>query len=181
MFIYLVTNTVNNKTYVGLTRKTLEHRFRYHCYTAGYGSQTILHKAIRKYGVESFTVTLLETVNDESLLDDAERRWIAELKPEYNMTSGGGGGDNSAHIDYSNYKWHGEHNPMFGKRGADSPNFGKKRTAESKQRSAESAYAKSRSKPIEINGVTYRSVRHAAQSINRSEKYVRRHGKFSNT
>ena len=99
MFIYRITNTVNGKFYVGKTTKTLEERLQRHFYSAKYGSQTYLHRAIRKHGHDKFIVEQLESnVND---LDEAEERYIAELNPHYNMTTGGEGGDTS---DSPNFK-----------------------------------------------------------------------------
>jgi group I intron endonuclease len=176
MFIYLVTNLVNHKTYVGQTTKSVEHRFRHHCYSAGGGSNTLLHKAIRKYGVASFQVTILEVVTED--INAREVAWIAKLSPEYNMTKGGEGGDTSAYIDYSKFKWHGEHNPMYGRRGKDNPNYGKKRSEESKHRSSISEYALKRSRPVVYDGISYPSVRKCAIAIGRSDKFVRKNGTF---
>lgn len=61
-FIYLITNKVNGKRYVGQTSKTVEERFRDHiedCYTTKYNNRP-LYKAIKKYGVNNFTIEVLE-------------------------------------------------------------------------------------------------------------------------
>ena len=54
---------------------------------------------MRKYGVDVFTAELLE-YNIQDDLDGRERYWIQTLKPEYNMTEGGEGGDTSSSPKY---------------------------------------------------------------------------------
>lgn len=92
MIIYCIKNIVNNKIYIGKTTKTLTERFNSHLSSAKYGSNSILHKAIRKYGVDNFKLSIIESViQNESILNDREIFWIKKFKPEYNMTSGGEG------------------------------------------------------------------------------------------
>lgn len=54
--IYLIRNLVNGKGYVGKTQVTVAERFRNHKYDAKRGSICPLHRAMRKYGVECFSV-----------------------------------------------------------------------------------------------------------------------------
>ncbi len=94
MNIYLITNTVNQKRYVGKTQKTIQARWKYHLREARYGSETHLHRAVRKYGVESFVVEPIDTAISVKELNEKERHWIAEYKTMefgYNMTPGGEG------------------------------------------------------------------------------------------
>ena len=92
MYIYQITNTVDGKIYIGKTTKTIEERFQRHAYNANAKSQTHLHRAIRKYGTEAFTITELESgFNSEDDLNEAEIRYISDLSPQYNMTEGGEG------------------------------------------------------------------------------------------
>lgn len=122
--IYLVTNLINGDRYIGKTSKTLEERWYYHCKTAEYGSDTYFHKAIRKYGSENFKVEFLCDG-----LDDEEIKAISIHQPEYNMTSGGGGGDTSNSPNYiaamRNRNYNGPNNPNYGKVGVLNPKFGK--------------------------------------------------------
>lgn len=89
--IYIATNKINGKRYVGKTDTTLDKRWYKHNKDVEYGSQRHFHRAIRKYGKENFTFELLEDCSSE-LNNEREVFWIAELKPEYNMTKGGDGG-----------------------------------------------------------------------------------------
>ncbi len=92
MYIYLITNTVNGKQYVGQTRQSVRERFRWHM-AAYERTTTPLARAVRKYGPESFTVTVLEKCSTIEQLGDAEARWIHELgtlAPNgYNVRPGG--------------------------------------------------------------------------------------------
>ena len=76
-FIYKITNTINQKCYVGQTVKTLEKRFSQHKnnYTKPYFQQIVLYKAFKKYGIENFTFEEVEEVSNE-LLDEREKYWI---------------------------------------------------------------------------------------------------------
>lgn len=89
--IYIITNNLTKDCYIGKTINDLSVRFYQHTKQAEYGSQTHLHRAFRKYGSENFSITLLEDCPPE-INNDRERHWIANLKPEYNMTEGGDGG-----------------------------------------------------------------------------------------
>jgi group I intron endonuclease len=124
--IYLITNTVNGKRYIGKTSRTIEVRWYHHCKNAEYGLDNYLYKAIRKYGKDNFTI---EYLCDG--LDEEEVVMIEAYSPEYNMTKGGDGGDTSNSPRYQegmirrrSYK--GENNPNYGKCGELSPKYGKK-------------------------------------------------------
>lgn len=90
-FIYLVTNIKNSKRYVGKTKNTVYQRLKEHFSVSRRGNvKTVFCRAIRKYGEESFVVTILEQAPLECLAE-REAHYIASLKPEYNMTGGGEG------------------------------------------------------------------------------------------
>jgi len=100
--IYLITNLVNGKQYVGYTEKTPLERFDVHCQSAFRDSQSYFHKAIRKYGRKHFIVECLyQTKDKEHALKEMEEHFIREYNTHfiegvgYNMTYGGQGGDNS--------------------------------------------------------------------------------------
>jgi group I intron endonuclease len=90
-FVYKATNLVNGKFYIGATDKTVAQRARVHFQKASFGQKSKFYTAIRKYGKSSFEfVTLEECVDFFSALE-REAATIKMLKPEYNLTSGGGG------------------------------------------------------------------------------------------
>lgn len=95
-YIYKITNDINDKIYVGQTINTLEQRFYKHCWEAKQDCRNTspLHLAIKKYGKEHFTISLLEEcANDQ--LDAREIYWIKYYNSYscdgYNATIGGKG------------------------------------------------------------------------------------------
>ena len=93
MNIYQITNECNGKRYVGQTKQTLRKRFTQHkCKSRNKSYRHPLYDSIRKYGIENFTISLLEEC-DYDIRDERETWWVSHLNPEYNLTEGGGGGD----------------------------------------------------------------------------------------
>ena len=86
--IYLITNLLNDKKYVGQTTRTLEERFAEHA-----KADSLLGKAIQKAGVENFTIEVIEQCETQEELDKRETFWIANMDCKhpkgYNCTSGG--------------------------------------------------------------------------------------------
>jgi group I intron endonuclease len=134
MRIYVITNTVNQKQYVGMTSKTLSVRWSNHKADARRNVQWLLHKAIRKYGEENFKIELLEECDVDSLdeLGLIESRYIEELTPAYNMTLGGEG------------------NRGVGMPGEKNGMFNRKHTAESKEKMSANRKGKG-AQPGELN------------------------------
>ena len=95
--IYKITNKINNKVYIGQTKKTIEERFQEHLKKAKIHTNRYLYDAMNKYGYNNFQVSKIEEC-DNTKLDEREIYWIAFYKSNnkkygYNMTAGGGGGD----------------------------------------------------------------------------------------
>ena len=87
--IYVITNLINGKQYVGQTSRNIDTRYYEHCYDNR--STSAIHAAIVKYGVKNFKVEELEEV-DITEMDSKEQYWIAKLntfKDGYNKNIGG--------------------------------------------------------------------------------------------
>jgi group I intron endonuclease len=94
--LYLITNQVNGKRYVGQTARGRVFRWRQHVREANLNRErTPLHLAIRKYGPESFSLQWLKDCQTQAEVDAAEIATIAllgTLAPRgYNLTAGGQG------------------------------------------------------------------------------------------
>ena len=61
-FVYLITNRINNKKYVGITTRDIHLRLREHIWDAGskIKKNQVLLSAIRKYGAENFITELID-------------------------------------------------------------------------------------------------------------------------
>lgn len=92
--VYVITNTVNHKLYVGQTTAGLLQRWKWHCKNATRReSSGVLAKAIKKYGRAAFSIEEIEHCGSREELDAAECRWIERLNCKvpngYNLTDGG--------------------------------------------------------------------------------------------
>lgn len=98
-FIYLVRNTKNGKTYVGQTKADPAERWRKHVESALRGRNFLFYRAIRKYGADAFTLSILHQDVSLDRIDDLEKQTIEQLRSNdpnygYNVKSGGQGGGN---------------------------------------------------------------------------------------
>lgn len=87
--IYKITNLINDKVYVGQTTQELKLRLKYH----KSNKNTLIGRAIRKYGWENFSVEVLEECETQEQLNEREIFWIKKLNSKnpngYNLTDGG--------------------------------------------------------------------------------------------
>lgn len=104
-YIYLVTNKINNKKYVGKTEYSVERRWKEHISDSKKNKceKRPLYNAIRKYGENNFTVQMIE---ETQYTEEREQYWIRMFdtyKNGYNATLGGDGKryyNHNAIIDY---------------------------------------------------------------------------------
>lgn len=95
--IYKITNTINNKSYIGKS-SDIENRFKYH--KTNFNNlrewNKTLYKAFRKYGLENFTFEVIEELDDyNEKSNEREIFWIKYYNSfinGYNETVGGDGG-----------------------------------------------------------------------------------------
>lgn len=112
MIIYLVTNLINGKLYVGQTTRTLKKRWKEHCSKTS--KCPCLHNAIEKYGKENFKVEQIDIAIDRKELDKKEQYYINfynTLAPNgYNLETGGNLGAQHSEETLEKMKaWHREH------------------------------------------------------------------------
>ena len=102
-FIYVITNDANGKQYVGKTNNSIEERFREHVSDSKRRrcEKRPLYAAMNKYGVEHFSIEVLEECNAENS-SEREMFWIQALNTYghtgYNATLGG---DSKHYYDYN--------------------------------------------------------------------------------
>ena len=85
--VYKITCLINRKLYIGQTRKSVEKRFKQHA-----RANSLIGRAIRKYGVENFKIEIIEHCESKAQLNERENFWIDTLnskKPNgYNVNGG---------------------------------------------------------------------------------------------
>ena len=88
--IYLITNLLNLKQYVGVTKFSLEERFLQHTKRGFF-----LTEAIQKYGEQKFSIELIKEVKTPEQAYELEIFYIKEYNTKapngYNLTDGGDG------------------------------------------------------------------------------------------
>ena len=97
-YIYKITNHINGKVYIGQTRNLIEYHWQHHLYKGRNPDKPDtnypLYRAMRKYGLENFSILQVEEIDNE-LLDERECYWIQQensLTPNgYNCDLGGKG------------------------------------------------------------------------------------------
>lgn len=121
--IYVVTNLITLKRYVGLTKRIpAEKRWSDHVRRCNAGEQKVLYSSMRKHGIENFFFEKLESCESSEEASTAESKWISyysSSSPDfgYNRTLGGERGqlteDVKAKLSVLNS---GERNPFYGRK-----------------------------------------------------------------
>ena len=91
--IYKITNTLNDKVYIGNTDRDLANRFREHCKKSNITKfeNRPMYSDMNKYGVDNFSIELIEEVNNTDRYE-REKYWINyydTFNNGYNSTKGG--------------------------------------------------------------------------------------------
>lgn len=154
MIIYKTVNLLNGKIYIGKDSKNDPNY---------YGSGLILKQSIEKHGIENFRKEILEECANQENLCEREIFWIGYFNSQdrnvgYNIADGGLGGDTRTHhpnreeLNKAHSEWMIGNNPMKGtkrteeqiskwrnsyflidRKGENNPNYGSKRTDETKE------------------------------------------------
>lgn len=87
--VYKITNLINDKLYIGITKRNPKIRFNEHFSN----KNELLYKAKEKYGKENFLLEIIEKNIQENDIDEKERYYIKlynSLAPNgYNLSIGG--------------------------------------------------------------------------------------------
>jgi group I intron endonuclease len=92
MYVYLITNLVNNKRYVGITNNYKKRWANHKCCN---NPTMAIAKAIKKYGINNFKFELLEEHVPIEQIDEKEQFYIKSLETHvslgkgYNISKGG--------------------------------------------------------------------------------------------
>ena len=104
MYIYSITNKIDNKTYIGKCERPIDKSKTY------FGSGKYIKRAIQKHNIENFNKEIIEECIDSTEFGKREIYWIDKLNTTvpygYNITTGGDGGNGGMK---------GETNPFYGK------------------------------------------------------------------
>lgn len=77
MFIYKISNKINDKVYIGQTIRPIEDRFKRHINDAINNIlNTHFARAIRKYGKENFYIEMIDSAETQDELNLKEQYWI---------------------------------------------------------------------------------------------------------
>lgn len=104
-YVYCFQNKINSKIYIGKTNDPLIRLNRHltivkNGKTIGKRTFNLIHKAIKKYGIENFSYQILEEFDNEKDALEAEMFWIEFFRSDvnrfgnecgYNLTAGGDG------------------------------------------------------------------------------------------
>lgn len=138
MFIYKITNKLNDKIYVGQTKTTISKRWSGHKCDCK-RKNTPLYALMRKHidSIDSiFSISVLEEVDSYEELDSREIYWIQELNSMhpngFNMSEGGQSFLTKEEISRMSARITGSKNPMYGMFGELNPFYGKTHTEETK-------------------------------------------------
>lgn len=110
-YIYVITNKINNRKYIGITNTSIKRRFNEHLRKSRFGSSSNLHKAIRKYGEQNFYIKEIENfeTNDKKYAYSVEQNYINRYQKEWNLYN------MELHFGWNIYDRKGINNPMYGK------------------------------------------------------------------
>jgi len=107
-YIYSILNTVNYKVYIGQTGVPKNRWSAHKCEAKSKRLHYPIHRAIRKYGVDSFQFSIIE-ICDDNEVDELEKFWIKEFDSRnsdmgYNLAVGGNVSSGWHHTEESKRK-----------------------------------------------------------------------------
>ena len=159
MFLYVITNLINGKRYIGIT-EDFERRWREH--RSGHGSK-LVYQAIKKYGIDNikFEVACKAT---EDCTKEMEVKFIASLgtmaHSGYNLTEGGEGATGWKASDETRKRMRDNHRGTTGQPMSDAT---KHKIGKTRKKYLRGNHPRARK--ITIDGKQYECLRDAAEAI----------------
>jgi hypothetical protein len=90
VIIYKIQNKINGKIYIGQTKYSINHRIKDHL-----KSNSVIGKALRKYELQCFDISVIDSANNQETLCNKEMEYINLYNSKnpngYNLTDGGRG------------------------------------------------------------------------------------------
>jgi len=165
MFLYVITNLVNGKRYVGITidveRRWQEHR-------SGRGS-LLVSRAITKYGIDNIKFEVICKAT-EDYTKEMEIKFIHSLntmQPNgYNLTGGGEGTLGRKYSDVTRKKLRDNHQGFTGQSHSDAT---KRKMSEAHNGKSKPHYQgdkNPRAITVTVNGIEYGCLKDAAEALN---------------
>lgn len=186
MIIYKITNNINGKIYIGQTTRSLEERLSEHKRKR----KPLISKALRKYGIENFSIEIIYEASTIDELNKKEFEFIRKyncITPNgYNQCEGGGNTIGYNHTKEAKERmskakskiYTGENNPMYGKHHSDEAK--KKMSEKRKNRKLTDEWKKKigdscKKKVINIDtGEIFNSIKEAAEYYNLKDTHISR-------
>ena len=130
MLIYIARNKLNDKVYIGKTKRTLFKRIKEHKSKHITGG-SYFHKAMRCYGFSAFEWSVLKECSSIAEMNNCEKKFIHDYDSRnhdngYNISEGGEGGDTFTSDPNKEIR----RNRMKEKVGILNPFYGKKHSEE---------------------------------------------------
>lgn len=180
MIVYQAHNPISNRFYIGKTTKPIWIRRKRHAVDAERGNtNSLFHKAIRKYGIDVFDWCVLAHASSVDELNRMESYWISLAESSgnslYNLRPGGTGGSYAGEKNHNygkslsdgrrnkislSLKKYYENRPgtMTGMSGDLAPFFGSTHTSESRQKISRAKKGRPRADIVGSNNPSARKV-----------------------
>lgn len=164
-YIYMTTNLINGKMYIGQKKSTNFLKERY------LGSGSLLRKAVKKYGKENFKVEMLCECDSKEELDEMEIYFIKQFDAKnndnfYNLTPGGESGVGGPKFKGHKHTEESKKKISEGNKGANNKFFGKHHNEETKKIMREKAKKR---KPVS------QETREKLSKIHKGVKFTEEH------
>jgi group I intron endonuclease len=105
MHIYRITNTINNKMYIGQTiQKNPKMRWYDHCARTRNGQNNHLYNSMRLYGVDNFVWEVIDSADTLDELNLKEQHWLDEYRKITEVYNIREAGNNKTHSEKSKEK-----------------------------------------------------------------------------